>query len=320
MGPQQAGSQPQHAQEPSASSSSAPSCPQPVHAEEPVDYIQDPQAPTVAVPPEQIQAWELTAREGRISAPKAKEEPLSKEHAQAEERDAGFSLVVEQRIAEVDNSLGPMATDDLKAIHRTKEEAMLAATAALRGPAPPGTTRNGDHFEFDIPVRCPPNSSKPTCAKSSSTAPRPKVDAMLAIRSAEGATPKRTLPENTMSPPKNVKQRTGLPPTAAGAAEPSKAPPPCARAEGKGGPVSVPKPRPPVPSSVLIVCSGTERIDYPQVEPDTSTPVQGCAGGASAASPMGIDNQTPLPPTEVVTTAAATEAPARERAPSTPWG
>ena len=79
LGPQQVGSQPQHAQEPSASSSSAPSCPQPVHAEEPVDYIQDPQAATVAVPEEQIQVWELTAREGRISGPEAKEEPLSKE-------------------------------------------------------------------------------------------------------------------------------------------------------------------------------------------------------------------------------------------------
>ena len=177
-------------------------------------------------------------------------------------------------------------------------------------------------FEFEFPVKCPPpvKAQKPTCAKSPSIAPRPKVDAMLAIRNAASATPKRALSENTVSPPKSVKQRTEPPPTAAVAAAPSKPPPPCVQAGCKGGPVSVPKPNPPVPSSVLIVCSGTERIDYPPVEPGTSTPVQGCAGGASVASPMRVDNQTHPPPAEVITAGAATEALTRELAPSTPWG
>ena len=203
---------------------------------------------------------------------------------------------------------------------------MLATTSALKKPStttdtgPLDLTHDGSGgFEFEFPVKCPPpvKAQNPTCAKSPSTVPRPKVDAMLYIRSA---TPKRALSENTLSPPKSVKQRTEPPPTAAIAVAPFKPPPPCVQAGCKGGPVSVSKPKPPVPTSVLIVCSGTEQIDYPPAEPDISAPVHGCTGGASVVSPMRVDNQTQPPPAEGVTVKAATQALTRELAPMTPWG
>ena len=108
----------EHAQELSTGSRGpASSRPQPVHAKAPVDYIQESQAPTITVPPEQVEVWEAIAREDPIGWTNAKEEPVCKDHAQAEKHDTVFSQIVEQRFAEVHDSLEPMGTGDLKAFY-----------------------------------------------------------------------------------------------------------------------------------------------------------------------------------------------------------
>ena len=186
-------------------------CPQQDQVGAPVEYMQDSQAPTVAATSEQIAVCEAQSRNGPI--PWAKKEPANTDLGAVATQTAGISQDIAERLNEVEATLAPMSTGELKERHCTNELEMSRTIPALdnpaastKGDASRSVLDEGGNYEFAYPVKCAPpvEPGRRSCVKSPAGPPLPKT--------RPDAVPKRTLPVNTLAPPPHAAKQQTEPP------------------------------------------------------------------------------------------------------------